>query len=52
MVVYEQIGDIVKAYSDIGKMVHGGCPPADYAVAYDPAGANRTYEETDEYIPT
>ena len=52
MVVIEQVGDIVKTYSDAGKMVRGGDPVADYAVAYDPVGSGRTYEETDEYIPT
>ena len=53
MVVYEEIGNnTVKAYSSEGKMIRGGFPEGMYAEAYDPAGANRKYEETDEYIPT
>ena len=52
MIVVERSGDIIKTYSDCGKMIHGGQPPANYAVAYDPVEANRSYEEIDEYIPT
>lgn len=52
MVVYEDHGNMVKAYSDAGKKIHGGFPEADYDVAYDPKGANRTYVEIDEYVST
>lgn len=53
MVVYEDVGNnTVKAYSSEGKMIRGGFPEGLYAEAYDPTGANRKYEETDEYIPT
>lgn len=37
-------------YSDLGVYIHGGSPESDYSVAYDPAGANRTYVETDVHI--
>ena len=52
-VVYEQLeGNMVRAYSDAGKMIHGGYPEGDYAEAFDPAAANRTYVETEEFVPT
>lgn len=37
-------------YSDLGVYIHGGSPESDYSVAYDPAGSNRTYVETDVHI--
>lgn len=52
-VVYEEQEDgLVKAYSDQHKMIFGGFPEAEYAIAYDPKEAHRTYVETDQYIPT
>lgn len=51
MVIYEpfKVGeaDFVRAYSDIGMMIHGGVPEADYSEATDPAILGRTYTETD-----
>ena len=53
MVVYEDVSETtVRAYSDAGKMIHGGFPEGDYAEAYDPAAAQRTYVETDKFVPT
>ena len=52
-VVYEQMPDgTVKAHSDQGRMVIGGSPRGEYAVAYDPAAAHREYEESENFIPT
>lgn len=39
--------DFIRTYSDIGMMIHGGSPEADYTEAIDPADLNRTYTETD-----
>lgn len=53
MVIYEEIkNNLVKAYSNEGKMIRGGFPEGLYAEAYDPIDAHREYVETDEYIPT
>lgn len=38
---------LVRSYSDKGVYIHGGYPEGDYAEVIDPAGANRTYVETD-----
>ena len=52
MVVYEEQQDgTVKAHSDNGMMIQGGFPEGLYEEAYDPAGLNRTYVETDIPIP-
>lgn len=52
-VVYEELEDgTVKAYSNQHKKIRGGYPEGTYDVAYDPIGANRTYEETEEWIDT
>ena len=37
----------IHTYSDLGMMIHGGSPEADYSEAYDPVGTGRTYTETD-----
>lgn len=42
--------DFIRTYSDIGVMVHGGFPEADYAEGTDLAELNRTYVETDTPI--
>lgn len=48
MVIYEDLeGEMVKAYSDLNKKIHGGKPEADYNVAIDPKTAKRTYTETE-----
>lgn len=47
MIVQEQIGDLIRTYSDSGFYIHGGYPEADYAEAIDPASAGRTYVETE-----
>lgn len=39
--------EFIKTYSDIGMMIHGGSPEADYTEAIDPASLGRTYTETD-----
>lgn len=53
MVVYKNIGNgIVHAYSDAGRKIVGGEPYGTYSEAYDPEDAHRTYEESDEYVPT
>ena len=53
MVVYEDTGSgMVHAYSDAGLMLSGGFPEGLYPEAYDPVGAERTYVETDDYVPT
>lgn len=44
--------DFIKTYSDTGMMIHGGHPESDYQEAYDPAGTERTYSETDTQIET
>ena len=47
-VIYEELeGNLIRAYSNIGMMIHGGSPEADYAEAVDPADMHRTYTETD-----
>ena len=52
MIVREQIGGtLVKTYSDLGVMVHGGNPEANYAEVIDPISAGRTYTETNIPIP-
>ena len=52
MIVQEQVSDkLTKTYSDIGMMIHGGMPEADYAEAIDPTELGRTYVETDIPIP-
>lgn len=46
-VIYEELeGNLIRAYSDKGMMIHGGSPEADYAEAVDPADMHRTYTET------
>lgn len=48
MIIYEELeGNLIRAYSNIGMMIHGGNPEADYAEAVDPADMHRTYTETD-----
>lgn len=52
MIVQEQISDtLTRTYSDIGMMIHGGMPEADYVEAIDPTELGRTYTETDIPIP-
>lgn len=43
------IGDkqYVRTYSDVGMMIHGGVPEADYSEAVDLAELGRVYTETD-----
>lgn len=51
MIISETLSDgTIMTYSDLGVYIHGGSPESDYSVAYDPAGANRTYVETDVHI--
>ena len=46
-VVYEHMGgNLTKAYSDQGFLIHGGMPEGDYAEAIDPTDMHRTYTET------
>lgn len=46
-VIYEELeGNLIRAYSDSGFLIHGGNPEADYAEAVDPADMHRTYTET------
>ncbi len=53
MVVYENMGGgKVKAYSEAGRMIRGGFPEGEYAEAFDPVEAGRTYIETDRFVPT
>ena len=53
MVIYEELENgTVKAYSNLGKKIHGGSPEGTYDVVYDPKDAHRTYVETEEYIDT
>lgn len=47
MIITEIIGDSVRTYSDRGVLIHGGFPEGDYAEAFDPIDAGRTYIETD-----
>lgn len=51
MIVKEQIGNLIKTYSDRGMLIRGGVPEGLYAEAVDPAEFNREYEETDIPIP-
>lgn len=51
MIVKEQMGNLVKTYSDRGMLIKGGVPEGLYAEAIDPAEFNREYEETDIPIP-
>lgn len=51
MIVKEQMGNLVKTYSDRGMLIKGGVPEGLYAEAIDPAEFNREYEETDILIP-
>ena len=37
----------VRTYSDMGMMIHGGVPEADYSEAVDLAELGRVYTETD-----
>lgn len=46
MIKTENIGDIVRTYSDIGMKIHGGFPEGDYDEAFDPIELGRTYTET------
>lgn len=47
MIVQELIEDgLVRTYSDLGVLIHGGIPEGDYAEAVDPANLNRVYTET------
>lgn len=47
MIVQELIGDgLVRTYSDLGVLIHGGVPEGDYAEAVDLASLNRVYTET------
>lgn len=45
MIRTEQIGDLIRTWSDRGVYIHGGYPEADYTEAYDPV--EREYTETD-----
>lgn len=46
-VIYEPYGEgLVRAYSDKGMFIHGGCPEDDYVDAVDPVDQHRTYVET------
>jgi len=48
MVVYEELeNEIIRAYSDQGMMILGGCPEGFYAEAFDPKSEHRVYVETD-----
>lgn len=51
MIVKEQMGNLVKTYSNRGMLIRGGVPEGLYAEAIDPAEFNREYEETDIPIP-
>jgi len=51
MIVKEQMGNLVKTYSDRGMLIKGGVPEGLYAEAIDPVEFNREYEETDIPIP-
>ena len=47
MIVQEMISeDLVRTYSDLGVLIHGGSPEGDYADAVDPISAGRVYIET------
>jgi hypothetical protein len=51
MIVQERIEgtDLVRTYSNMGLLIHGGYPEADYEEAVDPVSAGRTYVETNKY---
>ena len=52
MIVQERLdGNLIRTYSDIGMMIHGGEPEGDYAEAIDPADLGRVYTETDIPVP-
>lgn len=51
MVIYEDLQDgFIKASSDKGFYIHGGCPETDYVEAIDPKNLNRKYTETSKKI--
>ena len=47
MIITEIEGGLRHTYSNLGVLIHGGHPEADYAEAYDPVDTDRTYKETE-----